>query len=198
MSLAYYDRERSSLAASFPEIAAATVPFPVACVLIKRLARENAVSILSIEPTSGRRRSVWYPQSRTIKLNVAPNGTVGVRTAIHEFAHALDGKLRPNSARWHDSTFMSIVLDYCRIVQARGLHLSIAAEYAARPAEPDQSEARRAKKIETRKIQIARLERRLKTLTTRLRTARRSLGALERADRRSQAPALSIVKAATP
>lgn len=194
--LVYYARERASVAASFPDLALAPCDFDSACDLIWRLAAEYRVSISEILETTGTRRSMWKPHEKTILLNV---DYLGWRTAIHEFAHALDEKLRPHSARWHDGKFFELVMDLCRITIERGWHRSIPEERKAREAieaskQADRAAARavraaadaapaavRSKKIEKRRAQIARLERKIKGLTTRLSKARRSLAALERA-----------------
>ena len=198
--LLYYAKERASVAASFPVFITTPCDFRDAKILIERLAKEHEVRIDSIVPTSGNRNSHWNPRRREIRLNVWKKSVnESWRTAIHEFAHALDDKLRPNAARWHDGPFMDLVLDLCGVIVERGWHLSIpieraiaeAAEFtrradreaarAVREAALSAPAAVRARKIEKRREQIARLERKLKNLTTRLASARRSLAALERA-----------------
>jgi hypothetical protein len=121
--LAYYVKERAAVALEIPEVAEARIPFEAAVGMIRQLARENAVKIAKVRATHGRRSSKWDPWARVVILHCDAAETVSLRTAIHEFCHALDGKLRPHSARWHDSIFMSIVLDYCRVARARGWHL---------------------------------------------------------------------------
>jgi hypothetical protein len=99
---------------------------------------------------------------------------------------------------------MELVLDLCRIVYVRRWHLTIPEERKAAEAEAAKRDADRAairavrdamarnphvvrtKKIEKRKAQIARLERKVKSLTTRLKSARRSLAALERSAERNK------------
>lgn len=197
--LAYYGKEHERRHEMFPELVAAPCTFADACILIRRLAEENGVRIYRIERTSGRRNSVWYETERRIVLNAGANDAVSWGTAIHEFAHALDHKIRPKSSRRHDTAFMDLVLDLCRIVRDRQWHISIPAERKVAESEAakrdaDRAERRRVreaiesnphnvrtKKIERRRAQIARMERKIKALSTRLKSAKRSLAALERA-----------------
>lgn len=191
MAIKFYGKERDLISTKHPDLNAAPCTFEDARTLILRLAKEHGVRIDEVRKTSGRRGSFWRSRERRVVLNAAE----GWPTAIHEFAHALDDKLRPESHRWHDSAFLDLVDDLCRVVEARGWHKSIPLErvaeeataYAlkqareAREVEKRSPENIRARKIESRKAQVAWLATRIKMLTTRLKKARRSLAALERA-----------------
>lgn len=206
--LLYYQREHDAVKAAFPALVESCT-FADAKLLVEKLAAENGVVVRQVAATSGSRCSKWCPDNRWLILNTR---ALHWSTVIHEFGHALDEKLRPRSKRWHDNTLLELVLDLSRVVVERGWHLSIPAERAEREKrEADQKAAReaaaavrraienhpdnvRAKKIERRKIQIARLERKLKSLQTRLKSANRSLAALERSAARRNVVALREVK----
>jgi polyhydroxyalkanoate synthesis regulator phasin len=112
---------------------------------------------------------------------------------------------RPATRKWHASTHAEFVDILAQRVVERGWIASIPAERAARDLARNEKRQQiaamvsdpaviRAKKIERRKEQIERLEMRLrrldatkKAITTRVRSARRSLAALERAASKKEA-----------
>jgi hypothetical protein len=182
-----------------PTLHATGIIFEDAQEVISRLAKEHEVTIKGVEKTSGNRSSHYNPTWRRIRLNTDQLNWLLV---LHEFAHALDQKLRRDvipTANWHTKAHAELVNCLARAVVERGWVEGIPAERAARDlARLERSRARaahaadpavtRAKKIEKRRAQVAGLEHailrcmiREKALNTRLKRARKSLAALERA-----------------
>lgn len=189
--LEYYKRENER----HPALHSAGITFEDATEVIGRLAKEYEIEVRGIDRTSGRRSSCWDGGSRRVVLNCDGLNWLLV---LHEFAHAVEGKLRTGFKRCHNAAHADIVDALARAVVERGWLTSVAAERATRDlARQEKREARaahaadpvvvRGKRIEDRRKQIVRLESRIKraqatikAITTRLKRARRSLAALER------------------
>lgn len=130
-----------------------------------------------VEVTSGNRYSwprygVWY-------VNPEGHHRGGWRDLVHDLSHFLSSReLNPDS-RPHSREHARLELKLVKEVLRRGW-----LDGSLKPKPPTlrvvTPETERELKIERRRKQVARLERRIKSLTTRLKTARRSLSALER------------------
>jgi len=134
--------------------------------------------------TSGNRISHAY--ARRIVLN---RDCLDWLLVAHEFAHVWqDRDSRQPKRVWHDSEHAERVDILCRSIIREGWDRQGLAETLARRenARRDRAAAKppppspRQLKIMRRREQVARLGRKVKALTTRLKTAQRSLRALER------------------
>lgn len=135
-----------------------------------------------IEVTSGhrytwRRYGVWYVNPE------GHHGWSGWKSLVHDLAHYLHGRVLNPDERPHSRRHARLELKLAKEVIRRGW-----LEGKLKTAPPKlrlvTPESERARRIELRVAQIARLERKIKALSTRLRTAKRSLAALARAARR--------------
>lgn len=126
-----------------------------------------------VEVTSGNR----YTYARSGVLYVNPQGRrrAGWRDFVHELSHYMHRRLYPGE-RPHSRTHARLEMKLAKEVIRRGW-LGGALKPAPKPAPVPKPDDR----IERRQAQVARLERKIKALTTRLQKARRSLAALERA-----------------
>lgn len=123
--------------------------------------------------TSGN-RNTWI-RGAIFVINVGR----GWSDLIHSFSHWYHRANFPGD-RPHSKRHARIEAKLRRWAVARGWMAGVLARPEVVVVPPTKSEER-AKLIERRRAQIARLDRKIKALTTRRRTAARSLGALERA-----------------
>lgn len=131
---------------------------------------------MPIKITSGRR----YTWARNGIFYVNPSK--GWKSLVHLVSHYIHTRERP-WARPHARSHARLELKLVKEVLRRGwLEGKLRPRPAPAPVPPTKDE-KRERKIETRRAQVKRLDRRIKSLTTRLKTARRSLAALERAAR---------------
>lgn len=132
-----------------------------------------------IEVTSGNRYTwprdgVWYVNPD------GHHGWSGWKSLVHDLAHYLHGRVLNPEERPHSRAHARLELKLAKEVARRGW-----LDGSLKPATPKlrlvTPESERERKIERRRAQVARLERKIKALTTRLRRAKRSLAGLERA-----------------
>jgi hypothetical protein len=211
--LKYYDEER----ARYGEVPGANklVTREEATVALRKLCRHFKVPPLrGVKFTSGRNRSTYNPNTHVITLN---GDWAGWRTLAHEFAHAWhhhrkDAQIRKirtyaisfeerqkvekiRGQRWHgkhharliDRAFAYIQKQDWESGALRKKQEQKAVETEAREEAKKVEKNSRQVKIDKRRQQVERLERKIKALTTRLKKAKRSLGALERAEKKAQA-----------
>lgn len=138
----------------------------------RKLDRE--VQITSGNRYTWARYGVWYVNPE------GHHGRSGWPSLVHDLAHYLHMKVFSPGERPHTRTHARLELKLAKEVVRRGW-----LEGRLKSAPPKlrivTPEMAREKKIETRRAQVARLERKIKALSTRLKTAKRSLAALERA-----------------
>lgn len=127
----------------------------------------------TVVETSGNR--VTWLHGREFRVNVGR----GWSDLVHLFSHWYHRSNYPGD-RPHSKRHARIEAKLRRLAVARGWMAGALSRPEVVVTPPTKAEER-AKLIERRRAQVARLERKIKALTTRLRTARRSLGALERA-----------------
>lgn len=180
-ALAYYDEER----ARHPDLQALVLSRDEAREMVRRAMRwvgGRGAFQPTVAFTSGRRLS--RAGSGLVTLNA---DHLSALLVAHECGHELDVRARHPLGRriWHGKRHRRIVDRLARWMRREGLESVIArvarraetvARREARAACPPSLDDRIARRVE----QCARLERRIRSLTTRLRTARRSLVALER------------------
>lgn len=161
----------------------------------EKLREVRLVRDKSLEPdvrfTSGNRLSNYKQYSGRITLNTN-RAYLNWLTVIHEAAHAIDhlrekqGR-RSSEARWHSKYHAALVDRLAAYVVELGWHTgNLAHELALRQdrgIERAKSAARGPsleERIAHREEQVARLEKKIRALTTRSKTAKRSLAALRR------------------
>lgn len=160
---------------------------------LRRWCKHFNVEPVKLLVTSGNRYSkAWWNR---IQLNM---DWANWLTLAHEFAHTwCRVQQTGRGQRAHGKEHAERVDILCRWIEREGWHTgNLAHEMAlkedakrargyeraaSRPPPPSD----RQLKILRRRAQVARLERKVKALTTRLRTAKRSLAALERAEAKS-------------
>jgi len=186
MSLKYYDNERDR----WPQLnSGGQIGQAEAQEIIRRLCSRFYLSYkgLQIGFTSGRRGTWASKCSMTFNIR-----WLNYRTICHEVAHVYHlQKTRRYGELYHGRKHAQIIDRMCGWLIEQKIHLGAvaheialkeveqskrAAEQKVRAAMPEPVESRITHRIE----QIKRLERKVKTLTTRLKSARRSLAALQR------------------
>jgi hypothetical protein len=155
--------------------------------LVTHFASSSVGKELWVGLTSGRN----YSKARAYEI-VLNRDHLSWLLVIHEAAHVVvKYLLRVGKARigenHHGRRHAKIVDRMCNYVIKMGWHTGTLAEgLAYREYHQEERESAAARppstddKIESRKEQVKRLERKIKMLTTRLKSAKRSLGALER------------------
>lgn len=181
----YYSNEKQV----FKDVYGYKVSDEIARLAIARLAKTNGVSFsLRFRGHGGGRYNTMG------RITLCHNPSLGL--IAHELAHAVQHQIKGlrgvNRREWHGDQHWSIMKDIIDDIRARGwtqgkLEAELQARAdrsAAAAAAREAKEAavdKRAVLIERRREQVTRLERKIKALTTRLKTAKRSLAALERA-----------------
>lgn len=181
--LKYYAEERKRQ----PELAVAECSITEVERAIKKLSRHFKERLPAIRYTRGNRYSrasygTWYD---TLTFNTDHLTWLLV---AHEFAHVMIHKI---NGRGHCKQHARAVDRVCRYIVKKGWDKgALIPEFKPPKPEPTKDELR-AKKIKTRRKQIARLETKIKRSTTALKKARRSLAALERAQVKATAASVS-------
>lgn len=184
MSLKYYADEH----ARHPVLHAAPITADEIVVALKKLCRHFKIQPPRLELTSGS----WKSHANRYVLRINRDRASWL-LLIHELGHTWhdqrDGRANEN---WHGRTHRKLVNRLARYVLKQRWHAGpIAAQIAAREQKRAATEVlrrnpTRAMKIEKRRAQIAKLDKKIKLLTSRRRTAARSLAALERAERKAE------------
>jgi hypothetical protein len=203
---AYYAAEKERYAEQMKEDLAPTrEEIEIA---VRKLCRHFKLGAPSLRFTSGNRRSRAGASRIIINMDRASWHTIA-----HEVAHTMDfvdrrkriAAMQPlqaaHAARWRKivhrryhgkwhTKFMDRIYDYIVANDWNKGALKLKVEQVEsvreeRVAAKGTALNSRARKIELRRAQILRLGRKIKALDTRLRRARRSLGALERAEARA-------------
>lgn len=164
-----------------PEVKAMT--FEEASAAVRKMYRHMTGKLFpyTIVETSGNRNTWLYGSE--FRVNVGKGWTDLVHMFSHWYHRHFFASDRPHSKR-----HARIERKLRKWAVSRGWMSGALHKEKASPAPVSRSEER-AKLIERRRAQVARLERKIKALTTRLRKAKRSLGALERASERSMTSA---------
>lgn len=131
--------------------------------------------------------------SRRVILCLDPEQRVSVLTVIHELGHRVEAlkKGPPQTGRWHGKFHMRFVSKAAKWCRTSGILEKIVLGLSEKEKRIKEKEVLAAsgpslnQRILSRQLQVKRLERKVKMLTTRLKTARRSLSALERAKEKS-------------
>lgn len=204
MSLQYYDDERDR----WPQLnLGGQIGQAEALEIIRRLCARFYLSYkeLQIVFTNGRRRTWARKYAMTFNIR-----WLNYRTICHELAHVYHlQKTRRGGERYHGRKHAQIVDRMCGWLIEQKIHLgSVAHEIAleeierakrdveqkVRAAMPEPVESKIAHRVE----QIKRLERKVKSLTTRLKSARRSLAALQRSAQKKTTRPISVLSAPRP
>ncbi len=118
---AYYRKERLRHA----EAGRVRLTFREVRRILRLLAYEHEVPLRHVRRVRGRRSCTFNPRTWTITIN---EDWSNLRTAIHEFAHALDWKLRGGrlrGRRWHTKFHADLVDDLLRALRARGWYVQV-------------------------------------------------------------------------
>lgn len=153
---------------------------------VKKLWRRCGRKAVSAPHVEFKRAGSTWSHASLWMIRLSPNADW--LTLVHEVAHVLverDPKRKPRE-RAHGKRHARVVDRLCRYVLKKGWMdgtLFEARAWKELRRVPKAKPPERARKIALREAQIRRLDRRIKSLTTRRRTAARSLQALLRADR---------------
>lgn len=153
--------------------------------VIRRWQKEHLPRLdrpIIVDFTSGRRISTAF-----FTRIVFNTGYLNWLVVAHEFAHIWHKQMKPLAKSWHNAEHAELVDILCRQIVRENLTVEISHgialgdnrrldRAAAKPPPPPPWQV----KINKRQEQIRRLERKHKTLETRLKKARRSLAALIR------------------
>lgn len=141
-----------------------------------------------VKETTGNRHTWIYrisgSQEFGISWEMTVNAEKGWRDLVHGLSHALVRLCNPGErphSKFHARFEQKLVKEVIR----RGWLVGKLTRSARMRKEAPRPDALRQGRIERRQSQVARLERKIRALTTRLRTARRSLAGLERAARKA-------------
>ncbi len=157
-------------------------------VALRKLCRHFKIREPRLELTSGNRTS--RANGRFLRLN---RDYASWLLLVHELAHTWHDQRGRNGDRWHGRTHRRLVDRLARyVVKQRWSGGAIAAAHAETEQRQEAAAVARRNptrevKIARRRAQVARLDRKIKALTSRRKTAARSLAALERAQQREDA-----------
>lgn len=130
---------------------------------------------VKVRMTSGRNQTIWK-DGRGYEWSVNPENTNMIGGGWADLIHTLSHLF----GQGHSKKHARLELRLAKMAIARGWPWGSLEPKRIEKPEPTRDELR-SKKIELRKAQVDRLERKIKSLTTRMRNARRSLAALVRA-----------------